>query len=178
VFYRGRRSVERSRVLPKVPAAATVDGDVNPQGGVTPMIHTRIVAALGAAALLLPSAALAKSKAHDAPVQPAPSSVSQQAPSKPASVSWVFKGTWHIDGTVTVNHGNSRVRTGGYIGQIVAFDLTSAELRVADTNGDGVITVADLLEGDKVVVKAKLPRDPGPQPFLARMVVDQTHPTA
>jgi hypothetical protein len=138
---------------------------------------TRIVAALGAAALLLPSAALAKSKAHDAPVKPAPT-VSQQAPSKPATVSWVFKGTWHIDGTVTVNHGNSRVRKGGYVGQIVAFDLTSAKLRVADTNGDGVITVADLLEGDKVVIKAKLPRDPGPQPFLARMVVDQTHPAA
>jgi hypothetical protein len=137
---------------------------------------TRIVAALGAATLLLPSAALAKSQPHDKPAKPTPR-LSQPAPTKPAAVSWVFKGIWHIDGTVTVKHGNSRVRKGGYIGQIVAFDLTSAKLRVADTNGDGVITVADLVEGDKVVVKAKLPRtDPGPQPFPARMVVDQTHP--
>ena len=135
--------------------------------------NTRMIAALGAAALLVPSAALAKSKAHEAPARPA-ASLSQQAPGKP-TVSWVFKGTWHIDGTVTVKHGNSRVRKGGYIGQIVAFDLTTAKLRVADTNGDGVISVADLLEGDKVVLKAKLPRDPGPQPFVARMVVDQTH---
>ena len=137
---------------------------------------TRVIAALGAAALLLPSAALAKSKPHDKPVKKPAPSLSQPAPPKPAAVSWVFKGIWHIDGTVTVRHGNSRVRKGGYIGQIVAFDLTSAKLRVADTNGDGVITVADLLEGDKLVVKAKLPRDPGPQPFAARMVVDQTHP--
>ena len=135
----------------------------------------RMIAALGAAARVVPSAARAKSTAHDAPVPPAPS-LSQPAPAKPAGVSWVFKGIWHIDSTVTVKHGNSRVRNGGYIGQIVAFDLTSAKLRVADTHGDGVITVADLLEGDKVVIKAKLPRDPGPQPFVARMVVDQTHP--
>ena len=68
----------------------------------------------------------------------------------------------------------------------MAFDLTTAKLRVADTtklrvadtNGDGVISVADLLEGDKVVLKATLPRDPGPQPFVARMVVDQTHPAS
>ena len=66
-----------------------------------------------------------------------------------------------IAATVTVNHGNSRVRKGGSIGQIVAFDLTTAKLRVADTHGDGVISVADLLEGDKVVLKATLPVTPG-----------------
>ena len=39
------------------------------------------------------------------------------------------------------------------------------------------MTAADLLEGDKVVVQAKLPRtDPGEAPFAARKVVDQTHP--
>ena len=57
----------------------------------------RMIAAFGAAALLVPSAALAKSKAHEAPAKPA-TSLSQQAPGKPA-VSWVFKGTWHIDAT-------------------------------------------------------------------------------
>ena len=150
----------------------TVEVRMSTQEDSIPMHRsTRMIAALGAAALLLPSAALAKSKPQDKPVK-APKSMSQPTSSTP--VSWVFEGGWHIDGTVTVGHGNSRVRKGGYVGQIVAFDLTSAKLRVADTNGDGAITAADLLEGDKVVVKAKLPRDPGPQPFAARMVVDQT----
>jgi hypothetical protein len=122
-------------------------------------------AALGAAALLIPSAAIAKEK----PVKPA------HGKSKPAS--YVFKGVWHLDGTVTVDHGNARVRKGGFIGQVVAFDLTAAKLRAADSNADGAVTVADLLEGDKVVVKARLPRtEPGTGPFAARMLVDQTHP--
>jgi hypothetical protein len=78
---------------------------------------------------------------------------------------------------VTVRSGNARVRKGGFVGQIVGFDLSAAKLRAADTNADGAITAADLLEGDKVVVKARLPRtDPGTGPFAARMLVDQTHP--
>ena len=55
--------------------------------------------------------------------------------------------------------------------------MSAAKLRVADTDADGAVTAADLAEGDKVVVQAKLPRtDPGEAPFAARKVVDQTHP--
>jgi hypothetical protein len=123
-------------------------------------------AALGAAALLIPSAAIAKEK----PVKPAKS-----GKSKP--VGYVFKGVWHADGTVTVAHGNAHVRKGGFVGQVVAFDLAAAKLRAADTNADGAVTAADLVEGDKVVVKARLPRkDPGTGPFAATKLVDQTHP--
>jgi hypothetical protein len=129
--------------------------------------NARIVAALAAATMLLPSAALAKSQPIGKPLKPATPG------SDPAR--YIFKGTWHIDGTVTVSGGNSRVRTGGYYGQIVGFDLTGAKLVAADTNGDGAITIADLAEGDKVVVKAWLPRTaPGPGPFPASMLVDQT----
>jgi hypothetical protein len=126
---------------------------------------TRLAAVLGAAALLLPSAALAKDK----PVKPA------HGKSKPAN--YVFKGSWHADGTVTVSGGNARVRKGGFVGKVVAFDLTAAKLKVADTNGDAAVTAADLVEGDKVVVKARLPRsEPGSGPFAAGKLIDQTNP--
>jgi hypothetical protein len=127
----------------------------------------RAVAVLGAAALVLPSAALAKDK----PAKPA------HGKSKPAN--YVFKGIWHSDGTVTIGGGNARVRKGGLVGQVVAFDLAAAKLRAADTNADGAVTAADLVEGDKVVVKARLPRtEPGDGPYAAGKLVDQTHPAA
>jgi hypothetical protein len=93
-------------------------------------------------------------------------------------VAWIFKGTWTAaDGSVKVTAGNSRVRKGGFIGQSVQFDLTNAKIVVADTNNDGSRTVADLADGDKVLVQARLPRkDPGDAPFKARKLVDQTHP--
>jgi hypothetical protein len=95
---------------------------------------------------------------------------------KAHNVSYVFKGTWNAaSGTVTVKHGNAHVRKAGLVGKDVKFDLTGSKLVVADTNADGSITAADLADGDRVVVKARLPRkDPGPQPFKAKMVVDQT----
>jgi hypothetical protein len=71
------------------------------------------------------------------------------------------------------------VRKGGFVGQVVGFDLTAAKLRAADANADGAVTAADLVEGDKVVVKARLPRtEPGAGPFAALKLVDQTHPAA
>lgn len=93
------------------------------------------------------------------------------------NVTYVFKGTWNAaGGTVTVKHGNNHVRKAGLIGQTVTFDLTNARVVVADTNKDGSKTAADISDGDKVVVKARLPRkDPGTQPFKAKMLVDQSH---
>lgn len=97
------------------------------------------------------------------------------------NVTYVFKGTWNAGaGTVTVKHGNARVRHAGLVGQDVSFDLTGTKFVVADTNGDGSRTVADLSDGDHVVVKARLPRkNPGSQPFKAKMLIDQSaRPTA
>jgi hypothetical protein len=131
----------------------------------------RAAAALAAAALLIPSAAIAAGKPEDKPVKP------PHGKSKPAN--YVFKGIWHADGTVTVNGGNARVRKNGLVGDVIAFDLAAAKLRVADTNADGAVNATDLFEGDKVVVKAWLPRtEPGAGPFAARKLVDQTHPAA
>jgi hypothetical protein len=97
---------------------------------------------------------------------------------KPHAVAYIFKGTWTAsDGSVKVTAGNSRVRKGGFIGKNVQFDLTNARIVVTDTNNDGSRTVADLSDGDKVLVQARLPRkDPGDAPYKARKLVDQTHP--
>ena len=128
----------------------------------------RFAVLLGVGILFVPAVAGAK---------PGPK---PEKPAKPAKTStYVFKGVWHADGTVTVGGGNAKVRKGGFVGETVAFDVTAAKLRVADTDGDGALTAADLVEGDKVVVQAKLPRtDPGEAPYAARKVVDQTHPKA
>ena len=124
----------------------------------------RTAAVIGAAALLLPSAALAKPK----PAKPA-------KPVKTAN--YIVKGVWNADGTVTVAGGNARVRKGGLVGKSLTFTLESAKLRVADTNADGAVTGADVVAGDKVVIQARLPRtEPGEGPFAARKLVDQTHP--
>jgi hypothetical protein len=123
----------------------------------------RAAAVIGAAALLLPSAALAKPKPK---------------PAKPVkTANYIVKGVWNADGTVTVSGGNARVRKGGLIGKTLTFTLAGAKLRVADTNGDGAVDPTDVLPGDKVVVQARLPRtEPGEGPFAARKLVDQTHP--
>jgi hypothetical protein len=94
------------------------------------------------------------------------------------NVTCVFKGTWNATaGTVTVKHGNSFVRKAHLVGTDVTFDLSSARIVVRDTNSDGSRNLTDVQDGDKVVVKARLPRkDPGSQPFKAKMLIDQTHP--
>src|SRR5215213_9060558 len=123
----------------------------------------RVAALIGAAVLLAPAVAGAKPGAKpDTPVKLA---------------TYVFKGVWNGDGTVTVSGGNAKVRKGGLVGETLAFDVTTAKLIAADPAGDGV-TVEDLLATDKVVVQAKLPRT-GPvegEAIVARKVVDQTHP--
>lgn len=98
------------------------------------------------------------------------------SPSSGHAVTYMFKGTWNAaDESVTVTHGNAHVRHAGLLGQTVTFDLTGAKLVVADTNGDGSRTTADLKDGDRVLVKARLPRkDPGSQPFKAKMLIDQS----
>jgi hypothetical protein len=127
--------------------------------------YTLLAAALGAAALVIPSAAIAKDK----PAKPA-------KPGQSKLVTYVFKGVWNADGTVTVSAGNARVRKGGFVGDLVPFDLAGAKLRAADANADGAVTSDDLVS-HKVVVKARLPRtDPGGGPFAATKLVDQSRP--
>lgn len=91
-------------------------------------------------------------------------------------VGYVFKGTY--TGTaVTVESGNRHVRNAELVGTTVEFDLTNAKLVVADTNGDGITDVGDVVMGDRVLVMAKLAKcDPGDQPYGAKQLVDQSNP--
>ena len=92
-----------------------------------------------------------------------------------AVVMYVFKGTYAGDGSVDVTKGNAHVKKADLIGT-VSFDLSAATIVVDDNTGDGNRDLSDVNTGDKVVVKARLPKsDPGSQPFKAKQLVDQTH---
>jgi hypothetical protein len=133
-----------------------------------------LIVVLGAAVLAVPTGALA----HPGNGQSHGKGQSQgKGHSQTHAVAYVFKGTYAGNSTVTVASGNARVRKGGYVGQTVAFDLTGARIVVADTNADTANDLNDVATGDKVLVKAMLPKsDPGSQPFAAKRLIDQTHP--
>jgi hypothetical protein len=92
------------------------------------------------------------------------------------TVMYVFKGTFDGSSAVVVDHGNAHVRKADLLDTTVSFDLATAKVVVADNNADGTRDLNDVNGGDRVVVKARLPRkDPGTQPFTAKQLVDQSH---
>lgn len=98
---------------------------------------------------------------------------------KRGQVGYLFKGFYVSEGAVEVKRGNAHVRKAGLIGKKVEFDFSMARhIVVADTNMDGQRTLDDVVAGDWVLVKARLPRkDPGSQPFEAKWLIDKTnHP--
>jgi hypothetical protein len=107
-------------------------------------------AALAASTLLIPSVALA-GNGHG---KGADKHVKKDKAAK--TVKFVFKGTFTAPGTVTVTSGNAHVRKGGFVGQAVAFDFSSAKLVVDDVNGDGKKDIADVADGDNVKVQARV----------------------
>lgn len=115
-------------------------------------MNKRIIATiLGVAALAVPAAAVAESK-HERPGKEHAKGKHRKA----KKVMFVFKGTFTAPGTVEVKHGNAHVRKGGYVGQSVAFDLEDAKIVVADTNADGKRDLADVKDGDRVLVQARM----------------------
>jgi hypothetical protein len=136
----------------------------------------RLAAAIaGAAALALPAAAAAKghSEHADHPHGHGHGRSDSHHVARVHTVQYVFRGTWS-GGAVQVTGGNNHVRRAGLVGQSVAFDLTDARVVVRDVNGDGARDAADLQDGDRVLVQARLPkRDPGDGPYAARKLVDK-----
>ncbi len=170
-------------------------------------IRTRhVVALLGAAAMTVPSAAVAAPGKGKAPAKSG-SGAETKAESRAKAESrgkadsrnkvktrnkvetrgkgkakkvklftYVVKGVYDEAGNVDVTGGNSHTRRAGLVGKEVSFDFSQAKLVVADTNGDDQVTLADLQAGDKLVVQLKLPRALGSGRHVARKVVDQTNP--
>ena len=118
---------------------------------------------LGVGALAAPTALAAPNEGHGG------------GTTKPAQYN--VKGVYAGDGVVSVNHANGHARKAGWKGTDVAFDLSTAQIRVADVNGDGTRDLADVAVGDRVKVKARLPkRDPGTGPYVAQRLVDKSNP--
>jgi hypothetical protein len=109
-----------------------------------------VIATLAAAALAVPAAAGAQpgsGKGHDKPAS--------KAHGKAKKVTFVFRGTFTGPGTVEVLAGNAHVRKGGFVGEAVTFDFASAKVVVADTNADQTFDIADVKDGDSVLVQAR-----------------------
>lgn len=126
-------------------------------------LNRKVAALLGIAALAIPATSIADPKEGRG-----------GGTTKPAQYN--VKGIYAGDGVVSVNHANGHARKAGWKGTDVPFDLSAAQIRVADTNGDGVQDLADVAVGDRVKVKARLPkRDPGAAPYAARRLVDESN---
>lgn len=150
-------------------------------------MNNRVIAAvLGAAALAAPAAAAADSghgRGHDKPTAEDVDKGKGKA-KKAKKVTFVFKGSFTAPGTVEVRSGNAHVRKGGFVGQAVTFDFASAKVVVADTNADAKLDIADVKDGDLVLVQARLVKrteyaapaeDQTAEPISARKLIDKTN---
>jgi hypothetical protein len=132
------------------------------------------LATLGAAALLAAPAVAGAARPSEHPGKG--KSGAHQKSGKTRTVTYVFKGTFAGPDSVAVTKGNRHVRRAELVETTVQFDLADAKIVVEDNNGDGAKNLADVQDGDKVVVKARLAKsDPGDGPYAARKLVDQTH---
>ncbi len=138
-----------------------------------------LVAAVTAAALAVPAAAVA---------QPGKGKGAEKHAKvngkKTKKVTFVFKGTFTAPGTIEVLAGNAHARKGGFVGETITVDLASAKLVVADTNADAKLDVADVKDGDLVLVQARLAKrseyaapaeGETAEPMLARKLIDKTN---
>jgi hypothetical protein len=150
-------------------------------------MNNRVIAGLlGVAALAVPAAAVADpghDKGHQK--QMAKEVVKGKGKSKKArKTMYVFKGSFAAPDTVEVRSGNAHARKGGFVGQAVTFDFADARIVAADTNADQKIDLADVKDGDLVLVQARMvkgteyaPAAEGEtaEPLGARKLVDKTN---
>jgi hypothetical protein len=150
-------------------------------------MNKRVIAGLlGAAALASPAAALAEAgHGKGQEKKAAKEVVKDKGKSKKAKKTmYVFKGSFAAPGTVEVLSGNSHARKGGFVGQAVTFDFADARIVAADTNADQKIDLADVKDGDLVLVQARMVKgtDYAPaadgetaEPLMARKLIDKTN---
>ena len=135
-----------------------------------------VAAALGAALLTIPAVAAAD------PGHSHGKAVEKKA--TPHKVTFVFKGRFTAPGTLEVVSGNAHVRKGGFVGRQVSFDFTTAKVVAADTNGDQKVELADVKDGDLVLVQARIAKrtkyaaaaeGETASPIAARKLIDRTN---
>jgi hypothetical protein len=139
-------------------------------------LRSSLLVALGVAALAIPAGAIAKPGEHG--------KGHGKGHGKTPNVAFIFKGVYKGESMVEVLHGNAHARKGGFVKETVAFDLTEAAIVAADVfpigAPDGVVNLEDVQVGDRVLVKARLPRktewQEGEEAIKAQRLVDQTHP--
>jgi hypothetical protein len=142
-------------------------------------MRNRVIAGLlGAAALAVPAAAVAD-PGHD---KQTPKKVVKGKKAK--KTMYVFKGAFAAPDTVEVHSGNAHARKGGFVGQVVTFDFADARIVAAETNADQKIDLADVKDGDLVLVQARMVKgtDYAPaaegataEPLVARKLIDKTN---
>jgi hypothetical protein len=135
-------------------------------------LRSSLLVGLGVVALVVPAAAVANQGSHG--------KGHGKGHGKTPNVAFIFRGVYEGENTVNVESGNAHARKGGFVGQKVSFDLTTAAVVVADFNGDTQSNLEDVQVGDHVLVKARLPRktewQEGEEAITAQRLVDQTHP--
>jgi hypothetical protein len=148
-------------------------------------MNKRVIAVLlGAAALAVPAAALADAGHDKGQEKKAAKEVVKGKGKKAKKTMYVFKGSFAAPGTVDVRSGNAHARKGGFVGQAVTFDFADAKIVAADTNADQKIDLADVKDGDLVLVQARMAKgtDYAPaaegetaEPLVARKLIDKTN---
>ena len=89
------------------------------------MSKRALVAAVTAAALAVPAAAVAQPGKGKGAEKPA-----KVDGNKSKRVTFVFKGTFTAPSTIEVLAGNAHARKGGFVGEAITVDLSSAKLGV------------------------------------------------
>lgn len=148
---------------------------------------TQLAAVAGAAALLLPGAALAKGgpggphgqsdalhgkadTVHGKAHQQHGHNQTRNVILKGAVVSVDAAAKTAVVHVTRANHHGQAM-----VGSDVTVDLSAAKVDVADVNADGAADLADVTAADHVLVQVRIPRQgPAPAGLPARRLVDQT----
>jgi hypothetical protein len=147
-------------------------------------IRTRpAVVLLTAATLALPAAAVAapgqnKSAGADGGNRVSAKVKAKERKERIKPGNYILRGTYDAEaGSMDVSSGNRAARRAELLKSDVVLDLSRAKLSVADRDGDGRATSADLATGDRVVVQLKLTRSAlASGPLTVRRLVDRTAP--
>jgi hypothetical protein len=145
-----------------LPSAASAEEQTQPA---QPILSALLGDLVAVPAATLPSASLGVTLAPTEPARPADSASdpTPQAYIKKRVVLRTFRGTVRsVDAASAqiVVRTKHRRPSGRVVVRRQTFGLTGARLTVIDTNGDGVVTIADIQRGDRVRLRAAVGRGP------------------